>query len=716
MIEEPVGSLVVSLRLVGLGRIGRGRWLKVARGQVDLEVGGRAHGLQHREHAVANHADLLVIADENTRLVTGPQHIRTEEARVVRDVEQAQQGGREVELGDECLDAAGLDVARRPDEERDLVLAHLELALAGDGGAVVGDDDEDRVLEPGLGPRRLEEGADGVVGVGHAALATAQARIDPTRRPGVGPVVGRRHDEVMEGLAGGEGPVCLGHRPRKGILVARAPGIGEGRLHTLARLRRLVDHPVAIGTEEVVHVVEESIAPVDERRVVALRGEHRAERAQVLAAGAAQDGLPGNRGHGQRQRLHAAHGARAARIAATEPEGLARDAVEVRRQPLLRMNRVAVAAKELGAQALHGDLDDVQPASRSGGLDAAQHAVARRGERGLALGGELGPQGLHRGLKRGVETGPLELVGPEGREEGVLPVLAELGVVGVGPARLEVAHVTQARGQALADRGVMPDQRPLVRATDAVGDAQQREEEGDEQGGGAPGGDAVFGVAGPGLPETQVAQEDDNPGDDRRDAEQDERQRVRLDDVFDDLDGVDEVIDGDEVETHLELVPEEDLGHLPEDEEPGAETPGDDQHPAPPAGGRVTPERGRQAGVGQREPRRHQQVEPEPRQEGGEGGRPPGDGLRAGEEQSEPQHGAESDIGQCQEQGATLATADHSTKAFKHVNAAERCRCPRVGKCIQPPGAGGTGSSPDPPQGWQRQIRRQASQPPRITP
>ena len=74
---------------------------------------------------------------------------------------------------------------------------------------MVSHDDEDRVLEPRLGLRGLEEGPDGVVRIGHAAFAIDQLRVDLTGRPGIRAVVGGRHHEVMEGFAGGVRTVGL---------------------------------------------------------------------------------------------------------------------------------------------------------------------------------------------------------------------------------------------------------------------------------------------------------------------------------------------------------------------------------------------------------------------------------------------------------------------------------------------------------------------------
>ena len=77
-------------------------------------------------------------------------------------------------------------MARGPNEEWDFVLTNLELILTGDRSAVIGDDYEDRILEPRLVGGGLEEGADGVVRISYPALTIDQFGVDFARWPGVG--------------------------------------------------------------------------------------------------------------------------------------------------------------------------------------------------------------------------------------------------------------------------------------------------------------------------------------------------------------------------------------------------------------------------------------------------------------------------------------------------------------------------------------------------
>ena len=95
---------------------------------------------------------------------------------------------------------------------------------------MVGHDDEDRILEPRLVLRGLEECANRVIRISHPALAVDELRVNLARRPRVGAVVRSRHHEVMEGLTGRMSLVGFLNRPGKRILVASTPGVTEGRL------------------------------------------------------------------------------------------------------------------------------------------------------------------------------------------------------------------------------------------------------------------------------------------------------------------------------------------------------------------------------------------------------------------------------------------------------------------------------------------------------
>ena len=91
----------------------------------------------------------------------------------------------------------------------------------------------------------------------------------------------------------------------------------------------------------------------------------------------------------------------------------------------------------------------------------------------------------------------------------MLAVLGDLGVVTVGPARLRGAHVTKARGEALAEGAVGGGSRLQVMPTGGVGDAQQDEQGGQQDGEGAPAGRGVglgAGVPGGGPAEPTPSQ------------------------------------------------------------------------------------------------------------------------------------------------------------------------------------------------------------------
>ena len=453
---------------------------------------------------------------------------------------------------------------------------------------MIGHDHEDRVFEPRLRLRGLQEGADGVVGIGDAAFATDQTGVDLAGRPSIRTVVRSRHHEVMEGLARGVGAVGLFERPRESVLIAGAPGVGEGRLLTSAELARQVDDVVAVGLEEIVHVVEEPVAAVEEGRLVALGLQDRAQGREVLTTRAAQDGLTRDRRDGQRQRLHAADRTRAAGVTTREPEGLTGKAVEVRRQVLGLKFRRTVATDVFRAQAFDRDLDDVPLTGGHRWRDAAGDVVLPPFGGGLAALGEQGRAELRDGIgTRRIEAMPFELIGPEGGQEGVFAVLGQFGVVAVRPARLDLAHVTEARGEPFGDRRARGAGDLEVVSAHEIGDEQQDQQRRQERGEVAPAGRGIGGGAFfPATHEAETAPEQEQP---RRDGEHDaddQRQVVGLADVLHDLRRVDEVVDRDEVEADAELLPEEDLGDLPEREEEGAEKPGRAERQPQPAGGR----------------------------------------------------------------------------------------------------------------------------------
>ena len=152
---------------------------------------------------------------------------------------------------------------------------------------MVGHDNENRVLKPRLVLRGLEERANGIIRISHPALTVDKLRVNLARRPRVRTVVRSRHHEVMEGLAGRMSFVGFLDGPSEGIFVAGTPGVTEARLLAGGFLTRQIHHPVAVGPEEVVHVIEKAVAAVDESGVVTLRAEDGTEGREIFAALAA---------------------------------------------------------------------------------------------------------------------------------------------------------------------------------------------------------------------------------------------------------------------------------------------------------------------------------------------------------------------------------------------------------------------------------------------
>ncbi|KIO54649.1 hypothetical protein IW18_01190 [Flavobacterium hibernum] len=88
------------------------------------------------------------------------------------------------------------------DKGGDMVVGNVYLILSCAAGAVVGNDNEDGILVPGLFRRLGKEPFQGIVGILDSPLASRSRRdVYPARRIGVGPMVGGGHHEIQERLS-----------------------------------------------------------------------------------------------------------------------------------------------------------------------------------------------------------------------------------------------------------------------------------------------------------------------------------------------------------------------------------------------------------------------------------------------------------------------------------------------------------------------------------
>ena len=325
--------------------------------------------------------------------------------------------------------------------------------------------------------------------------------------------------------------VLVGHFHRLGVevFVGHAPGVLEvdlGLGHAA-----LVDDAVAVAAEESVHVVEIAAPAIDEDGVVTLGHELLAEAGiAALAPDALDDGAARRGRHRQGNRLQAAVGAGAGGIEVVEIEAFAAQGVEVGSESA----RIAVAAEELGAEALHCHENDVSPQLWAAVDDASARVEEILAEEGrVGLGERLAQDRPRLGFRQGgVEAAIVDLVVAKGREELVRPVAGELAPIGV----LFLPH-----GEILVDETRI---------------------EGGEHDQPGEGGKARLERQGRGL---QRAGDHPAQGEGQREREhgkpRDQRPHgVGLADVVDHFRGVDEVIDGDEVEPRAEFVPEEVFG------------------------------------------------------------------------------------------------------------------------------------------------------------
>ena len=206
---------------------------------------------------------------------------------------------------------------------------------------MVGDDDEQGVLEPGLRTSPVDEVADREIGVLDGAESpTGRRDVDAAGGIGVRAVIGRCHDVRKERIA---------LRPS---LIQRAQGLAEQHLvrhppdvfeddGALVHVRP-VDHLVAVAPEIGIHVVEVAVPAVEKVGLEALRAKHFSQRGEVLVLRSADNGLPGDGGRSQRQRLQPPDRACSRRIGVREQQSLLGDRIEPGRQP----SRVAVCAKK----------------------------------------------------------------------------------------------------------------------------------------------------------------------------------------------------------------------------------------------------------------------------------------------------------------------------------------------------------------------------------
>ncbi|MNE11555.1 hypothetical protein D3C80_1043190 [compost metagenome] len=320
-------------------------------------------------------------------------------------------------------------------------------------------------------------------------------------------------------------PHCLGIQ----ILVGHAPGVGE--LDVLLRHAALVDDAVAVAAEEGVHVVEVAAPAVDEHAVVALRAELLAETGEAaLAADALDDGASRGRRYRQGDGFQTAVSAGTGGIEVVEEQAVLAQLVEVGGQAAA----VAEAAEVLGRQALDGHQYHVELGRRAGVVDLPADI-----QRLPVIETSIGflqflaqERGDFRLVQRRVELLVVQLVVAEGGEELVRAVAGQFVLVGVAAEAARMLLVE--RGEAKATAGGKQGETDQALA-------QQRQ----------------FAVQGAAHQRAQGERQADGQ---RGDGAEQTEHRVGLEDVVDHFLRVDQVVDGDEVETHAELVPEQPFG------------------------------------------------------------------------------------------------------------------------------------------------------------
>ena len=384
---------------------------------------------------------------------------------------------------------------------------------------MVGHDNEDRVAEPGFRGSLAEEISDGPVGVFHRRVTAHRVPVvlNPSLRVGVGTVVRDGHYLGEEEFSGLIGSVEALQGLPVGVLVGGPPDVRHD--YGVLVVGLLVHYFVAAGAVECAHIVEIAVAAVDVAGAVAVTAEHLPGGEEAAAVRAFHEALAGGRRDAQRHGFKAADGAVARREEVVEDETLLKERVEV------RGNAVggAIAGKEIGAQALDSDKDDVLLHGREAVADGAD-AVGILPTKLLLEG--------HRLILRQhlVELGVVQFVGHEGLEEIPAAVLLELRGVEVLALEGAVAPVEPGAAGEGAARQDGEGNRPLrpcgyTALTNVPSEVHE--------------------VA---YSTCYKQHCEDHP-----------HYRIGLHNVADHLIRVDEVIDGDEVEADSELFPENDL-------------------------------------------------------------------------------------------------------------------------------------------------------------
>ena len=250
---------------------------------------------------------------------------------------------------------ARLHKARRVDHSRNVVAFERHFRAAGARSAVVGYDDEDRLLKPRVLFRIFQEAAYGIIRVLHAAAPRARSgrNVDLTFRINVWAMVARCHQMCVKRLPLRRILIEYAQRVVEQILITSAP---DGAARYLFRPhRRLINDLVAVSAEEGPHIVEIAVAAVEKLRAVALLAQDRAHRVQACVVGLFDLALAGTRRLTQGDGLQSAHRTVAAGVEAFEEQTMLRQTIQVRRQMIL----IAKGRHIVGAQALHHYQHDI---------------------------------------------------------------------------------------------------------------------------------------------------------------------------------------------------------------------------------------------------------------------------------------------------------------------------------------------------------------------
>lgn len=326
-------------------------------------VGLFAHGIlvntanwaQHGETVAVEIAQILIGSHEGTGTECRGKDILPHQPRTVTDVEHREHCGHEVNLRTECGDALRTHEAWRIDDGGDVIILYRDVDRPGTGSAMVGDNNKDGVAEPCLAAGCTQELADGIIGVFHAAITRFRiaCHLDFACRISERAMIADGHDVHEERFAAAGIFVHHAQRLAESVFITSTPDIGEG--HFIGREILAVYHLIAVAAKIFTHIVEITVAPIEELHRITLLFQNATHGMQTRVTRSFDDTFASTRRFTERQSLQSAHGAVAHGKEIVHHQAMVHQRIEIGRDAVA----VAISLEIFTTQTFHGDEHDV---------------------------------------------------------------------------------------------------------------------------------------------------------------------------------------------------------------------------------------------------------------------------------------------------------------------------------------------------------------------